>query len=235
VTGAPLSLAFFDPDRKLYGTARSGATLLFEDTTPTAIGEGPETTPRDDGARAVLGDRLALDFEFASPPVRLGGVSARICRVTGEVDGTTVEGVGTASVTDRAPEWDELDAVRTVSALAAPDDGLLLIAQRSREATGHGHELVHAELVHEGEQRAVEDARLSTVYDGQGRQRSAGLELWLPGEDFPRRAAGRVIAGSSLELPGLTVHVAVFEWQLEDRAAIGAYELMTRAEEPAAA
>ncbi len=27
-----LALAFFDPDRRLYGIARAGATLLFEDT-----------------------------------------------------------------------------------------------------------------------------------------------------------------------------------------------------------
>ena len=50
----------------------------------------------------------------------------------------------------------------------------------------------------------VEDARISTVYDGGGRQRSAGLELWVPGEDYPRRGSGQVIAGSSLDLEGLS-------------------------------
>jgi hypothetical protein len=82
---------------------------------------------------------------------------------------------------------------------------------------------------------AVENARISTVYDGGGRQRSAGLELWVPGEDYPRRGSGQVIAGSSLDLDGLQVHAAVFRWRLDGREGIGAYELMLRNEPPAAA
>ena len=82
---------------------------------------------------------------------------------------------------------------------------------------------------------AVEDARISTVYDAEGRQRSAGLELWLPGEEFPRRVSGTVAAGSSLELEGLSVHAAVFRWRMEEREGLGAYELMVRDEPPTAA
>jgi hypothetical protein len=94
---------------------------------------------------------------------------------------------------------------------------------------------VVAGLVHEGELLSVEDARISTVYDGEGRQRSAGLELWLPGEDFPRRGSGTAVAGSSLELENLRVHAAVFRWRLEERDGVGSYELMVREEAPAAA
>ena len=82
---------------------------------------------------------------------------------------------------------------------------------------------------------AVENARISTVYDGGGRQRSAGLELWVPGEDYPRRGSGQVIAGTSLDLDGLQVHAAVFRWRLDGREGIGAYELMLRNEPPDAA
>ena len=81
---------------------------------------------------------------------------------------------------------------------------------------------------------AVEEARLSTVYDGDGRQRSAGLELWLPAEDFPRRAVGTVQAGLSLSLEGLRVHVAVFAWRMEGRDGLGAYDVTVR-DEPATA
>jgi hypothetical protein len=94
---------------------------------------------------------------------------------------------------------------------------------------------VSAALIQNGELLSVEDARISTVYDGEGRQRSAGLELWLPGEDFPRRGSGVVVAGSSLELEGLRVHVAVFRWRVEGREGVGAYELMVREASPAAA
>jgi hypothetical protein len=83
--------------------------------------------------------------------------------------------------------------------------------------------------------KTVENARVSTVYDGEGRQRNAGLELWLPEEDFPRRASGSVTAGSSLELEGLEVHAAVFSWRLEGEEAVGQYELAVRAPAPDAA
>jgi len=80
----------------------------------------------------------------------------------------------------------------------------------------------------------VEEARISTVYDGDGRQRSAGLELWIDGEDFPRRCSGAVAAGSSLALDGLDVHAAVFRWRMEGRDGAGAYELWARARSEAA-
>ena len=92
-----------------------------------------------------------------------------------------------------------------------------------------------ARLLEEGRFLEVEDARISTVYDGDGRQRSAGLELWLPGEEYPRRGSGLVVAGSSLQLEEIEVHAAIFRWRLDGREGIGAYELMARTPEPVAA
>jgi hypothetical protein len=112
---------------------------------------------------------------------------------------------------------------------------LLVLARRSRGAVGHGDEKVTARLIEDDAVLAVEDARISTVYDAGGRQRSAGLELWVPGEEYPRRGSGLVIAGTSLDLDGLQVHVAVFRWRLDGREGIGAYELTLRSEPPAAA
>jgi hypothetical protein len=79
-----------------------------------------------------------------------------------------------------------------------------------------------------GQALDVEDARLSTVYDRDGRQRTAGLELWLPGEDYPRRATGSAQAGASIVLGGVRVDAAVFEWRMEGRVGTGAYELALR-------
>jgi hypothetical protein len=112
---------------------------------------------------------------------------------------------------------------------------MLALARRPRDAPGHGDEQVRAGLFVDGELHQVEEARVSTVYDGGGRQRSAGLELWIPGEEYPRRGSGLVIAGSSLDLEGIQVHAAVFRWRLDGREGIGAYELMLRTEPPAAA
>jgi hypothetical protein len=235
VSAEAFALSFFDPDRDIYGTARSGATLLFHGRQPAAHADGPQLSEDGDGWRAELGDRLALRLEPVSVPVELDGVNARICRVSGEVEGTKVSGLGTFSVTEVAPRWEELQAVRSISALVDEGNGLLALARRPRDAPGHGDEEVRAGLFIEGELHQVEEARVSTVYDGGGRQRSAGLELWLPGEEFPRRGSGLVIAGSTVELEAIRVHAAVFRWRLDGREGIGAYELMVRVVPPVAA
>jgi hypothetical protein len=229
------ALSFFDPDHELYGTARSGATLLFHGRQPAAHADGPLVTEDGNGWRAELADRLSLRLEPVSAEVDLDGVGARICRVSGEVDGITVGGLGTFSITSVAPRWEELQAVRSISALVDERTGLLALARRPRGAPGHGDEEVRAGFFIDGELHEVEEARISTVYDGGGRQRSAGLELWLPGEEYPRRGSGQVIAGSSFDLESIQVHAAVFRWRLDGREGIGAYELMVRVVPPVAA
>lgn len=230
-----LSIAFFDPARRLHGSARSGATVLFEGRSPTAVPEGPAVERQGEGWRAELEGRLSLALEPVGPEVELGEVSARVCRVSGEVLGQRVDCLGTASETRAAPRWEELDALRSISALVDADSGVLALARRPLGARGHGDELVDAALIQGGELLSVEDARISTVYDGDGRQRSAGLELWLPGEEFARRGSGSAVAGTSLVLEGLAVHIAIFRWQVEGAEGYGAYELMVREPEPAAA
>jgi hypothetical protein len=235
VTDAPLSLSFFDPDRELHGTARSGATLLFEGSSAFAFAEGPDIERDGEVVKAELPDRLSLELRPVSPEADLSGVVARVCSVKGDVGDQSVDCLGTLAETRVAPSWDELDAVRTVSVLVDAENALLALARRPRGAMGHGEELVVACLIQGGELLSVENARISTVYDGEGRQRSAGLELWLPGEDFPRRGSGTALAGSSLDLQNVRVHAAVFRWRFEERDGIGGYEVMVREETPAAA
>jgi hypothetical protein len=158
-----------------------------------------------------------------------------VVRVRGSAAGRQVDGLGTLSETTVPPRWDELDAIRSISALVDEQHALLVLARRPRGAVGHGQELVRARLLEDGALLDVEDARISTVYDGGRRQQSAGLELWLPGEEYPRRGSGQVIAGSSLDLEGLRVQVAVFRWRLDGREGVGSYELMLRSDPPAAA
>jgi hypothetical protein len=230
-----LALAFFDTAHDLYGTARSGATILFDGSSPIPHGEGPAVERAGAGWRAELPELLALDLDPVCEPIGLDGLEVSVCRVAGTAAGRRVNGLGTLAETRSAPEWEQLDALRTLSALVDESHAFLALARRPRGALGHGEESVSAVLIDEGTPAGVEDARLSTVYDGQGRQRSAGLELWLPGEELPRRGSGSVIAGLSLDLGGLEVHTAVFRWRLEGRDGIGAYELTTRSEPPAAA
>jgi hypothetical protein len=235
VSGEAFALSFFDLDRELYGIARSGSTILFEGRKPAAHAGGPEVEADGEAWRAELPGRMSLRLDPISPELDLGGVTARACRVSGEASGRAVDCLGTFSVTTVAPRWDELDAIRSLSALVDERHGMLALARRPRGGPRPAPEGVLARSVLDGELREVEEARISTVYDGDGRQRSAGLELWLPGEEFPRRGSGLVIAGSSLELDPVRVHAAVFRWRLDGREGIGAYELMVRVEPPAAA
>ena len=230
-----LALSFFDAAHDIHGTARQGISVLFEGRRPNAVPEGPEVEAVGGGWHAVLPDRLSLEFEPVAPPADLGGVRVHVTRVRGEAAGRRVDGLGTVSETEVPPRWEELDAVRGITALVDEQHALVAIARRPQGAVGHGDEEIVARLVEDDAMLEVENARISTVYDGGGRQRSAGLELWLPGEDFPRRGSGQVIAGSSLDLDALQVHVAVFRWRLDGREGIGSYELMLRMEPPAAA
>jgi hypothetical protein len=235
VSETAVALSFFDPSHGLHGSVRSGITLLFEHGTPQALPEGSDVSPDGDGFRAALGNRFDLRFEPLSEPLDLGGASARVARVTGTVGEAELDCLGTIVETVKPPAWDELDALRALSALFDGEHAVLALARRPRGTRGHGDEKVIAWVLSGGEPKQVEDARISTVYDGEGRQRNAGLELWLPGEDFPRRASGTAVAGTTLALDGLRVNAAVFSWQMEGRSGAGAYELTIRDEPPEAA
>jgi hypothetical protein len=230
VSERAFTFSFHDTAQDLHGTVRSGMTLLFEGGQPATIAE----EARVNGVRAVVGDRIALDFDPVSDEADLGDVIARVGRVRGQVDGRHVECLGVVTETVRAPVWGDLDALRTVAAVFEPGLAVLALARRPRGARGHGDEAVTGFLVRDGAVLPVEETRLSTIYDGDGRQRTAGLELWLPGEDFPRRASGTARAGASVTLEGLRVHAAVFGWTMEGREGVGAYDIVVR-DDPAAA
>jgi hypothetical protein len=235
VSAPALALSFFDAAHEIHGTARSGATVLFEARKPVVLPEGPAIAPAGEGWRAELPGSMTVTLERVAGPADLKSVRAYVVRVRGEALGRRVDCLGTLSETLEPPRWEELDAVRSISALVDEQHAVLALARRPRGAVGHGDEEVVARLVEDDAVLAVQDARISTVYDGGGRQRSAGLELWVPGEEYPRRGSGLVIAGSSLDLEGIEVHVAVFRWRLDGREGIGAYELMLRTEPLAAA
>jgi hypothetical protein len=235
VSAPALALSFFDQAREIYGTARSGTTILFEGRRPVPHPQGPALEAVGGGWRAELAGVFELELAPVAEAAELGEVSARVCRVSGRAAGRPIDCLGTVAETRSPPVWEQLDALRTISALVDEDNALLALSRRPRDAIGHGQEKVIARLLRDGRVVTVDEARISTVYDGGGRQRSAGLELWLPGEELPHRGSGIVIAGSTLDLEGLRVHTAVFRWRLDGRDGIGAYELMVRSEPPAAA
>jgi hypothetical protein len=237
VSELAISLAFFDTAHRLSGTARAGATLIFEGQQVRTTSEPPDLDRDGDRFTARLDGHLDLEFEPVSEAATLPGSENWLCAVRGTVEGREIDCLGTATVTSEPPEWAHLEALRAVSAVLDRENGVFLSARRARGAAGHGDERVNAVVISGGQARDVEDARLSTIYDADGRQRTAGLELWLPGEDFPRRGSGSAQAGASIVLGGVRVDAAVFEWHMEGRSGAGAYELALREDDdgPAAA
>lgn len=225
-----LSLGFFDPAREVHGTLRAGVAVLFEGARAWALEETPEFAREGEVVRANCGGEVELEFTPFSPVAELGGASARVARVEGRAADQQIDCLGTVGETREPPAWAELDAVRLLSGVFDEENALLIAARRPRGALGHGQELVVAHLLSAGELLAVEDARVSTVYDGQGRQRSVGLELWLPGEDFSRRGSGSVRAGLTLALDGLRVDAGLVAWRMEGRDGVGSYEITVRDE-----
>ncbi len=235
MSDVPTAIAFFDPEHGLCASARSGATLLYEGAGARVLPDGPEIDAGEGGWHAELADAFDLRFEPVAEGASLRGVTTHVCRVTGQVAaGQAIDCLGTVSETSTPPEWSEIDSLRTVSALFDHGHAFLAVGRRPRGAVGHDSSENAGWLLVDGEPHSVEDTRISTVFDGDGRQRSAGLELWLPGEEFPHRGSGTVVAGTSLELDGLQVHAAIFRWRLGAYEGIGSYELWVR-EDPEAA
>lgn len=230
-----LAVAFFDPAGGLHGSIRAGVALVFDGASARALADAPALEGGDGSFRARAGEALDVTLEPVGAAVELGSQRTWLCRVSGRAEGRSLRCLGTATETFEPPRWEELDALRGVSAVFAEDEAVLYVASRPRGALGHGAEQARCVLVSGGERFDVEEARLSTVYDGEARQRSAGLELWLPGESFPRRAFGTVAAGTTLHLEQLRVNAAVFTWRMDGRVGAGAYDVVVREPTPAAA
>jgi hypothetical protein len=162
-----------------------------------------------------------------------------LCRVRGTATlgrrRLTVDGLGQRGHSWGAPDWDAMRLVRSVSAWI--DDGLAvtLTAVRPAKADGHGRELTAATILERGEDGdgvrpvAVADPRLSTTYDADGRQRHAGLELWVDEDGYPRRAAGEAVCGTTLDVGRLRLDCAFFRWHMDGREGVGRYDVMRRA------
>jgi hypothetical protein len=162
-------------------------------------------------------------------PVRVrGGVTVGSERIAGH-------GLGQRGHSWGAPDWGRIELARTVSAWLGDDLAVSLTAIRPAGKRDHAHEAVAASILErgeDGEPRAVDvvDPRLSTAYDGEGRQRRAGLELWVDDDGWPRRAAGEIACGTSLDLGRLRLDCAFFRWRMEGREGFGRYDVLRRAE-----
>jgi hypothetical protein len=184
-----------------------------------------------------------LTFEALSEPASVDGDVARsggmegyeqLCAVSGTVRAggrvTEVRCLGQRGHAWGEPDWSRIAETRTVSAW--PEEGFALALSAVRPVgADHGREPVWAALLDRRGTLQVEEPRLSTTYDGDGRQRRAGLELWLDEEEgHPHRGSGEVLCGSTLDLGQLRLDCAFFRWRIDGRAGVGRYDVLRHAD-----
>jgi hypothetical protein len=180
------------------------------------------------------------ELDAAGPLAQLGGMAGfeQALRVTGAatVRGrrVAVDGLGQRGRSWGAPDWDRMALARTVGAWLGDDLAVSLSAIRPAGARDHEHEQVAATILDRDPESdaaravAVAEPRLSTTYDAEGRQRAAGLELFVDDDALPRRAAGEVVCGTTLDLGRLLLQCAFFRWRMEGRTGIGRYDVLAR-------
>jgi hypothetical protein len=123
--------------------------------------------------------------------------------------------------------------VRFVAGWFESGAAVALVAQRPRDADGHGNDRVAAVLAGEADGTRVFDPRLSTTYGSDGAPRRAGIELWL-GEDededlrFTRLSLDARPAAGELSRPHLRIECHALQGNDASSAGHGVY-LLARA------
>ena len=233
--------------------SRSGMGVLFDGTEPVAVraeGAGGEAAPAGVTAEVVeplrrwrvsFADAFELDVEALTPPAvldardpaaRAGGMEGyeQLCRLRGSVRGREVDCLGQRGHAWGRPDWDRIASARTLSAWLDTETAVTLTAVLPKAAKHHADEEVAAHLVQGGVPVPVAEPLVSTTYDAEGRQRHAGLELWLDAEGgHPHRAAGEVLCGTTLDLGRLRLDCAFFAWRMAGRTGIGRYDVLRHA------
>jgi hypothetical protein len=234
---------------------RSGMGLLFDGTDPIAVrAEGAVSDDSPAGVtaevieplrhwRVSFEDAFELDVQALTPPAVLaagdpaakaGGMQGyeQLCRIRGTAAGRQIDCLGQRGHSWGAPDWAKIASTRTLSAWMDTETAVSLTAVRPASAKHHSDEAIAATLFIGGNPVPVAEPLVSTTFDGDGRQRHAGLELWIDEEEgYPYRAAGEVLCGTTLDLGRLRLDAAFFAWRAEGRAGIGRYDVLRRAED----
>lgn len=193
----------------------------------------------DDGGFELRFDARGEPAELGRGAVAESAAALRgyeqLCRVTGSVRvgerRWEVDCLGQRGHQWGAPDWDRIELARTIGLWFEGGRGVALAAVRPSGAAGHDAEAVSAYLLEDEGVTAVADPRLSTVADGDGCQRRAGLELWVGDDEDegPLRIAGEAVCGTTLDLGRLRLDCAFFSWRMDGRAGVGRYDALRRA------
>lgn len=234
----------------------SGLVLLFHGGEPAAVtadgGVALPEAPADwsevsaagldhaatDGGWSLswAGDAGALDLELRplGPAADVPDGTEQALAVTGSAHlggrRLAIEGRGQRTRSWAAPDWERTELARTVQ-VWLPDRAVSAGALRPRGRPHGDEELRAVVLDHGGEAPAaidVADPRLSTTYDADGRQRRAGLELWVTEDGPVHRIAGEAVCGTTLDLGRMRLDTAFFRWRSAGAEGSGRYDVLRR-------
>ena len=215
-----LALDLWAPDHDVFAAFRRRgdrqAALVVADGKAELATEAELTA---DGAQLTA---PSLELEVQAPTAELlGQVTGTVVRAGKQ---TPLRGQAVRS----APNGS--DAARMRRVFVATDDGQLLqvAAVRPRAGDPHGDELVTAQIAQpqsDNGASSFEDVRLSTIYGADGLPRTAGAELYRPGDEFPARLSGEAVSGAVLDLGDARVAISFFRWTLIGRPGWGTYEI----------
>jgi hypothetical protein len=176
------------------------------------------------------------ELEPSEPAARAGGMTGyeQLCHVRGTArsgaGAKEVRGLGQRGHSWGEPDWERIGSTRTLGAWLDDGTGVAVSTVRPAGASNHEQDATWAALLGTAGSLRVDQPRLSTTYDDAGRQRRAGLELWVGEQDaYPRRAAGVVVCGSTLDLGQLRLDCAFLRWRMDGRSGVGRYDVLRRA------
>ena len=126
-------------------------------------------------------------------------------------------------------DWDDLEAVRVLTARLGDERVLGLVALRPAGARGHGEELVTGAVGDGTSFAQLEDPLLSTEYGPDNRPRRVGLEVY-PGDDgLALRIAGEARAVEASESGGVRRVAAALELRGPHGTGAGALDILAPA------
>ncbi len=185
------------------------------------IEEGRATLRSDEGPLEISWSPAGpvLEFAIEDAIVSLYGIAASGTQGEGRLSGPGVA-------------WELPDegysALRTVWAITARSDLLVLISLRPEDARDHSEELVGAaRIMARDEPYGYVEPLLSTEYDESGIHTRATLELWTEEGAAAERGAGHSISGGAISTPFGRLEAARFAWSLGGSPAVGGYEILT--------
>jgi hypothetical protein len=230
------SLAFFEPEKGVFGIAGPQVSVMFSGkgdsrTLGFEVTDTPSLTTLSPThwKAAMKSDKgeFDLDFKAREPITFLDSSEMAACDVTGRVTEhekreRRLKSFGVATLPSRRPGPPIL---RSIAAVFDNGDSFFLNAYRPAVYHGHGDERNDAVLTTSGDQLVIADARLSTVFSKDDLHTQAALELWLEGDEFPRRISGEAISGTHVELTDRDVALAFYEWTMGPHTGWGYYEI----------